>query len=241
MKFFTTLIISLSSSVVFASLQIPRSLSSHDRHQALKILGFGGVQKIYSDPTPLGGYPGYEMGFSYDVIQLKTFEELGDGIDTQKDLSYVSLSFTKGIFYDVDLGLSFTPLPQGAGVAAFAGQLHRSIVKDFHGFDFSFWIHGNSTSFVNVIHTKNLGVLFVSSTSVPFGSLYAGAGYLRCIGSFIGGADGVTDTNETIQEDLYSAHWLIGGTYSFAKNYFVALEANAVYQVSYGLRVGQRF
>lgn len=241
MKYFLTLFFLLITSNVFASLQIPKSLNSHDRHQALKILGFSGVQKVYTDPSPLGGYPGYEMGFSYDVIQLKTFEELGSQIDTQKDLSYVSLSFSKGIFYDVDLGLSFTPLPQGAGVAAFAGQLHRTLVKDFYGFDFSFWLHGNSTSYVNVIHTKNLGVLMVASTPMPFGSLYTGAGYLRCIGSFIGGADGVTETGETIQEDLYSAHWLIGGTYSFANNYFVALEANSVYQVSYGLRVGQRF
>lgn len=241
MKYVLPLIFIFFTFDSLASLQIPRAMNSHDRHQALKILGFSGVQKIYTDPSPLGGYPGYELGFSYDVIQLKTFEELGTRIDTQKDLSYVSLGFSKGLFYDVDLGMSFTPLPQGAGVAAFSGQIHRQIYKDFYGVNFSLWLHGNSTSFVNVIHTKNLGVLLTADAPFSFGTLYAGAGYLRCIGSFIGGADGVTDTAETIQEDIYSAHWLLGGTYNLPKNFFIAVEANAVYQVSYGFKFGQRF
>jgi hypothetical protein len=59
-------------------MDFPSGMSSKDRQSIMQIMGFGSASKILSNPYPLGGYLGIELGVSSDVIETSQVGNLGN-------------------------------------------------------------------------------------------------------------------------------------------------------------------
>lgn len=224
-----------------AALSIPSGMTTADRQEALKILGFGANYKILGDPYPLGGYYGFEVGVSYEVIPSSSIAKLGNGAAESDDVSYASITLGKGLFYDVDLFLHFAPLGQGEKFSSFGGALRWGIVElpnlPIH---FSLQASASSASFQNKINTTNQSFDLIGGWNLQELIFYGGVGLIRTSGIFIGGANGITDTGETLTEAVNEPHTFVGVSVKYGE-YFGAFQLDRASQAAYGLKLGARF
>lgn len=224
-----------------AALELPKALGAEDRIRALQILGPGSAYKILGDPYPLGGYTGLELGLSYELMPTADLSSLGAGSPKSVDTSFMSLTFGKGLFRDVDLFLHFAPPGQWEQFTSFGAALRWGIYElPLLPIHFSLQVAGSSTGFANQINTTTQGVDLVSGWNFEDLVLYAGVGYVRSSGIFMGGPSGVTDTAETMTESISSAHSLAGLTIKYGQ-FFLALQMDRSTEASYSAKLGARF
>lgn len=225
-----------------AKIQFPTGLNSPDRKKIVQVLGFGSNQKFNHFSKPLGGYPGYEFSLGFENINSSTIQDVGVDNKLKKNISFYTLNFSKGMYYDIDFNLSLTPLPQESSVSLFAASVHKTFqVENFPGRSFAVWLHGQNTSFSSQFHSKNWGIAVTTQMEFDIFNIYAGVGYIRSIGMFIGGTSGITDSLITTNEEANSTEWIIGSTYEWSGNNFVAFEYNHIFQSQFGFKIGQRF
>lgn len=228
--------------MVFAAVvTLPKNLSRSDQKVALEILGFGSQAKLLSSPVPLGGKQGFEFGLSSEYIPVSDIGTLGSKSSTKGEFNFLNLSVGKGLPYNVDTFLQFTPIPQSDGAFGYGGHLRWGFLE-FERFPaiMSFLVHGNGMNFSNVLATRTTGLDLVVTVAVDEASLYFGGGTMRSIGTFNGGTGGITASNETEEMDLSGAHAVFGLSFNFEK-VFLALEVDRVVQSVYAGRLGYRF
>lgn len=235
------LFIFLISWRAYAVTAVPKNLTASDREAALNILGFGSAAKLLSSPYPLGGYDGVEVGVSSEYIPLADVASLGAKSTSRNDLNYLNVTLGKGLFYNVDVLLQFTPMPQDESVSVFGGQLRWSFYETkFMPAALSLVVHGSGANFNNLLGTHTTGLDLVGSVNMKDVSLFFGAGQARSVGTFIGGTDGVTDTGNSETADVSSPHTVFGISVKMA-SVFVALEVDRYVQSTYAGKVGIRF
>lgn len=228
-------------SFTFASLQIPRGLSSSDRRIALDILGSGTAVKTLGDPYPLGGYSGFEIGLSLEQLQTGDIAKLGNTAVGQESLRYWMFTVGKGLFYNVDFFLQFAPIGQNEQFSAFGGALRWGFHElQNYPVNFSLQIAGNSSSFQNLINTSTQTLSLVVGYNLVDWSIYGSAGFVRASGLFIGGSDGITDTNETHTESTTANHYSVGVSYRFRK-LFAAAEFDYTGTNVFSAKIGLRY
>ena len=76
MRFIFVALLGLACLPAFA-LEIPRGLSQPDRVEVVETIGLGAAPKILSNPYPLGGYDGFEVGYSIEFINVRDVNRLG--------------------------------------------------------------------------------------------------------------------------------------------------------------------
>lgn len=234
-------VIFILNSLAWAKLELPKNLSDADRLSALKILGGGSAIHLLGDPYPLGGYPGVEVGVSQEIIPTSDLAQLGNKPNASPDTSYVNLSFAKGLYYNLDLFLSFSPMIQSEGVTNFGGGFRWGFFEaEYAPASLSLVVGANSTSYENRINVSTQSVDLIAAFSLEETRLYAGAGRIKASGSFLGGTDGVTDTNETEEVTTNMTRFLVGFVVKFSK-VFLAIEVSRTEQPNYGLKLGYRF
>lgn len=217
-------------------------MTSSDRQIALKILGFGSQAKMFSSPVPLGGSQGFEFGLSSEYILAEDVTKLGaKSANDVKEFNYFTLSMGKGLPHNVDTYAYFTPFPQDEGVSGFGGFVRWGFYE-FLRFPavMSLVLHGSGTNFQNLLNTRTTGSDLLLTVAMPEASLYFGGGPIRTIGSFTGGAFGITAEGTTVEEDLVDMHSVFGLSIQFS-SLFVAFEVNRVAQSVYGAKIGFRF
>lgn len=231
---------------------VPRQMAAGDRKIALQVLGFGAASKILGNPYPLGGYQGLEIGLSSEYIPVKDLSSLGDKSATRTEVNYYTLSVAKGIFYNIDTVVHFTPAFQQENLSSYGGQLRWG----FYDFPFmhgglSLILHGSATSFSNLIDTRTTGTDLIATFVVEDVALYFGGGDARSIGTFRGGDINGTVTESTTSacngttcsdayEDLNQGHTVFGISLAFAKLY-AAFQVDRYYQSTYSAKLGFRF
>lgn len=224
-----------------ARLSIPQGLSSADRESALKILGFGSNFKVLGDPYPLGGYLGVEVGLSHELIATSSIGHLGNGAQEQGDTTYPMITLGKGLYYNVDLFLSFMPLGLGENFSAFGGAARWGIYEmQSLPVHFSLQVSSNFSSFQNKINTTTQTLDVVGGWNFEDIVFFGGVGVIRSSGLFMGGPNGVTDTQETLTENLSQTHSFLGVSMRY-EEYFAALQLDRADQVAYAFKLGSRF
>lgn len=222
------------------SVQLPRQLNGSDRSIALKTLGFGTATKLNVDPTPLGGYEGFEFFISTDVISIKNVQDLGNRSGSGDQLITTSFGFGKGIFFDVDTYVYFSPLQWQSKYSQIGGYIRKVVyVNDTNPFQISLNLHGNGTSIENLVHLRTTGFDAVFSYEWPQVTLSLGGGLARSIGTFIGGVDGINSTAETHSNDIQQQHLLVSLAKGWGKNY-LSLQYDRYFDASYSLKYGFR-
>ena len=241
-----------------AAFEMPRNLSADDRQEVVRVLGFGTASRLLTQPIPLGGREGFEVGLASEFVPIDGLAGLGSKTVSRGEFNLISLSVAKGLPYNIDTVLHFTPLPQLEGATSYGGQGRWGFLE-FSKFPalLSVVLHGSGTSFssevvtgggkrfVNVLNTRTTGYDLICTVQMDEGSLYFGGGSVRSIGTFAGGPDGVTaegaagDTGNA-EADRTEFRTVFGVGFRLDQ-FFAAVEVSRISQSTYGGKIGFRF
>lgn len=224
-----------------ASTSLPKNLTESDQVRALEILGFGSSGKILADPYPLGGYSGVEVGVSTQYIPIGDLAGLGSTTNDKGEMTYYSLSLGKGLFYNVDVFVYFTPSIQAEEMQSFGGQFRWGFYEaNFFPISFSVMAYIGGASFQNLINVQTTGLDLIGNVNMDNLALYFGGGRIRAQGRFIGGTDGITASGETEKQDISEDHSFFGISIGLSKA-FLALEVDRYSDSVYSGKLGFRF
>lgn len=243
------------------ALYIPRRLSRADRDAVIHMLGFGTAQKYLTNPYPLGGYPGLEVGVSYETINIEDLSKLGcavsggscpdPGNPTQSDFRYPRLSLGKGIYNDVDIFLDFLPPLPGTRITAFGGFFRWGFYQgEIVPFNLAATVHATRISIQDQITNQTYGFDLMIGLNINNFSIYFGSGMGYAEAKFTGGDSGYgvidpADPNlnintNTLTQQARSQHTVFGATFHFS-DYFIAAQMDRYRDPVYSAKFGVRF
>lgn len=225
----------------WAATSLPRNLNQVDRVRTLQILGFGSAPKTLDNPYPLGGYTGIEIGLSSEFIPVEDLANLGSKTAEKGELNYYILSIGKGLYYNIDTYMYFTPIFQNEKVQTYGGQLRWGFYESsFFPLSLSTVLFVGGANFSNLVNVTSVGLDLIASVTMDNVAIYFGTGRARVSGKFIGGSNGITDTQETENEDLNESHAVFGLNVDIS-NAFLAFEVDRYTDSSYSTKLGYRF
>ncbi|MEK7355008.1 MAG: hypothetical protein AAB250_01065, partial [Bdellovibrionota bacterium] len=155
MRFLVLCCLFFLSHAASAAILIPANLSASDRVEALKIIGMGTSAKLLSDPYPLGGYDGLEMGLSIESLPTDDLGRLGNRLTApQQDVAYPKLTIGKGVYNNIDIFIQFTPYTRQDELSQFGGIMRWGFYQaQFQPLSASILLHMNNGNVGNVLTT----------------------------------------------------------------------------------------
>ena len=231
------------TSIAHASIQIPKNLSQSDQQQMLRIIGLGMSEKLLSDPYPLGGYSGFEVGIAVENLPTDDLARLGSKLTTpQADITYPKLTLGKGIYNDIDIFLEFTPYRRADELTQFGGIVRWGFYQgQLFPFSASLLAHANSANTSNLLTSRTYGVDLMAGVSVSQISVFGGLGFIQSIGTFTGGVNGITASGLTTEESVSALHTFVGANLRLFKVAFVAVQLDRTEVPVVSGKVGFRF
>jgi hypothetical protein len=230
--------------LAFATIHLPLGLDIADRKEATKVLGFGTSAKILSDPYPLGGYSGYEVGTFIQSLSVDDLAELGHTLaSAQSDVQYMGLTVGKGIYNNIDIYLQWVPYTSGTELTTYGGLVRWCFYQaSFLPLTLSATLHGSMAGFSNLVSTRTYGFDLVGGVNVKAVSLFAGIGPIYSTGRFNGGSalTSLTNTGNDETADVRALHSQIGLNVEYKKIFF-AVEMDRYTQSVYSSQLGVRF
>ncbi len=225
-----------------ASIQLPTGMAKNERLEALRIIGLGTASKILSDPYPLGGYTGFEAGYSLESFPSDNLGRLGSGITPpQQNTSLSRITIGKGLYNNVDIFIQFTPYMRQDEIAQFGGILRWGFYQaPFLHLSLSVLAHMNSSNIGAMLSTQTRGLDLIGGVDSGNISLFAGFGLAESTGTFIGGPTGLTDSRFSETEYVSHFHTVIGGTLKFS-SLFVSLQIDRYTLPVYSGKLGIHF
>lgn len=238
-----------------AAVQFPRQMDSNQRQEVLKILGLGSGGKILSDPYPLGGYAGLEVGVTVESILIEDISRLGAiPVDPQEEVSFFGFTMGKGVYNNVDLFLHFVPYLPQTEVSRYGAMLRWGFFQaQFLPLSLSINVNAEISNYSNVLSTRTVGADLVGGINVKNVALYAGLGPVSSNGTFIGGPPigGCNPANpntcpytssphEKQRETVKTLHSVVGVSVAFG-DISITGELDRYTQPVYSGKVGLRF
>lgn len=233
------------------ALEIPKGLSSTARGDITRILGISSAPKMLTNPYPLGGYAGFEVGISMEVINTRELQRLGTSSTADQDeLRYTRLTLGKGLYHDVDFFLHAVPPIANVDVTDYGASVRWAFFQaEFLPIHSSLWVYGNQINYQNSFMNQNLGGDLVLGLNVDNFAVYFGMGMIYAKGSFLGGntGSGTVDPNDpdlnkdtnVARMDVRSIHSVVGCTISFM-DFFISGQidryTDPVYSAKFGVR-----
>lgn len=233
------------------AIDIPKGLNSNARMDVTRILGVTSSPKMLTNPYPLGGYSGFELGLSMEVINTRELQRVGtSSTSDQEELRYTRLTIGKGLFHDVDFFLHAIPPIANVSISDYGASVRWAFYQaEFLPIHSSLWVYGNQINYQNSFMNQNLGGDLVFGLNVDNFAVYFGMGMIYSKGSFLGGNSGSgtvasgdpelnNDTN-LARTDLRTVHSVVGCTVSFM-DFFVSGQidrySDPVYSAKFGIR-----
>lgn len=233
------------------AIEIPRSLTASDRTEVVKMLGMNTSSKLLTNPYPLGGYSGFEVGVAVEIINIEDLKRLGAKLNNdERELRYPKLSIGKGLYNDIDMFFHFIPSAPGLKVSEYGGLLRWSFFQaKFVPINLSWNVHGSHIDINDSFESQTVGTGLISGINVQNFSIYFGLGYLESNGKFMGGntGQGVVDTTDpgyiastgTASSKAKQFHSQVGVTVHFS-DYFLATQIDRYQDPVYSLKLGTR-
>jgi len=248
-------------SAAAGAFEIPKGLSTSDQEDVVKILGLGTAVKMASNPYPLGGYSGFELGLDLNFVNVDQLTRLGCDPGTpgcantsrseEQEFSYMKLTLGKGLYHNLDLFLSFAPFANGGAFSDFGGSLrwtfYEARLLPIH---LLVLVAGNQVNFDNQFTSQNLSADLLAGVNVDDISVYFGGGQIRSEGTFVGGNTGdgtvapgtpnLDPGTNTASKVIHRFHTVIGASLEW-KPLFIAGEINRYEDSVYTLKAGIRY
>ncbi|MCB0369656.1 MAG: hypothetical protein KDD45_09480 [Bdellovibrionales bacterium] len=244
------------------SVEIPKRLTESDRSVVIRTLGLNSSTKILSNPYPLGGYSGLELGVSLELIDTKELSRLGcePGVGScpntsrsdEKEFAYPRFTIGKGLYNDLDIFLSFALPTPGVELSDFGGQIRWNFFEtEFLPIVISGVLQGNQMNINNSFTTQNVSLALIAGVTVDDFSIYFGGGYIRSESQFTCGdqEDGVIDSFDPacqasnsgyINQVEHGSHSLVGINLMF-NEIFLAAQIDRYRDPVFSAKLGLRF
>lgn len=229
--------------------EIPTSLSRSDLNEVVQILGYNTGSKFLSNPYPLGGYSGFEVGLSTEIVNTTDLSRLGAGTDKQSSFQYNRISFGKGLYNNTDVFLHFIPFSSSNEVSEYGGIVKWSFYEArYIPFSVSLLGHYSTINIQDSFINESIGWDLLGGINLNAFALYFGGGEQSARSVFaknvLNLADtdiisGLSSTNTFTLRDS-QLHTFIGIHVDLA-NVFVAAQIDRYEQPVYSAKLGLRF
>lgn len=248
MKSLGTLIIFLSFSHVAWSLELPKGLDHESRVEVVRLVGLGTSSKLLTNPFPLGGYPGLEVGISLELVNTADLSRLGAGTQRdEREFRYPRISFGKGLYNNLDVFFHFIPFSEDSQISEYGGMFRWSFYQaKFLPINLSLLLHGSVLNMNDSLSTQTLGSELVAGISVNSFSLYFGGGFLTSTAEFVAqGSDGIVISSDppnrrgVVDELVRETHSVVGITLHVS-DYFLAAQIDRYREPVYSIKLGLR-
>lgn len=232
----------LSAILLFSSagsaFEIPK-LNREDLVPVIEMLGFGTADRYLSNPFPLGGYTGVEIGYSYEVIDVQDLAFLGAGtVDQKDDLAFSRLTVAKGLFNDIDASIHFTPFSQSIRILEYGAGLKWNFYQaKFVPFSLSALVNYSTASIEDVYTNESIGVDLMGGINVDSFALYFGGGQVTARSDFAPAILNFAATSAS--ESAQTTHSFVGVHFEIS-SFFVAAQIDRYVDPVYSLKVGYR-
>jgi hypothetical protein len=253
-------------SMPLAAFEIPKGLSATDRREVVRTIGMNSAPKALSNPYPLGGYSGFEVGYSMEVVNIRDIRRIGCepgslGCDNkeysdQSEWRYSRLTVGKGLYNDIDLFLFYMPPTGNVRASDYGGQVRWSFYQAaFLPVNLSAVAYFNSLNFDDTFMNRNLGAELMAGVNVNNFALYFGGGMVNSRGTFIGKDSGGTcrenctvdpsdselnSTSRTVTDSVSESHTFVGFSLHY-QNLFAAAQVDRYRDAVYSAKLGLRF
>ncbi len=227
---------------------LPSNLKHSELNSISNILGFSTGSKFLSNPYPLGGYSGFEVGFDTEIINTADLSSLGDGTSNQSSLQVNRLSVGKGLYGNFDIFMSFIPIAGTDQISSFGGNLKWTFYEaHFLPLTVSSNFQYDFINFHDDFMSENYGFDILVGLNVQKVALYFGGGTISGHHIFSKSILDTTDpanasalSNGSVIKDDHQIHSLIGVHSEFAR-FFVAAEIDRYASPVYSAKLGMRF
>jgi len=248
------------------ALEIPKGLTVSDRKEVVRMVGLNSANKMLSNPYPLGGYSGYEFGYSVEFISVRDMRRLGcepgsagcpnSSESDETELRYSRLTVGKGLYNDVDLFFSFIPPTGGVQISDYGALARWSFYQaKFLPINISALLHYNQLNLADSFVNRNIGAELMVGVNVDNFAVYFGGGTIRAQGTFIGhtaggrcgedctaeaGTKDMDENRRTVTDTIQETHTVVGLSAHY-ENLFTAAQVDRYRDAVYSLKVGLRF
>jgi len=232
------------------AIQFPQGLLGNELNDVIEILGLSTSSKTISNPYPLGGYLGLEIGVALEIIDTTNLSRLGNGLDTdgdpmetEKEFRYPRISIGKGIYADIDVFFQFIPYSQATDVSEYGGFVKWSFYQaKFFPINLSLLAHANVVSFNNVYTNQNIGLEAMAGINVKNVAIYFGGGPLEASSDFSGSVVDATvssNSQDFVQRKLRDFHTFIGASIQVS-DFFIAAQIDRYSEPVFSAKLGLR-
>lgn len=225
----TIFFILLSASHIVFALEFPKNLNFQNQKKVIDSLSLQSQKKQLSDPAPLGGYKGWEALISVEALSLSEINSIDPSLNNSDFLFLPRLQLTKGIYYNIDLSLYFSPLLVNKDIKDFGGQFRWIILKNFkRHYNLSVSFQVNSTNYKDVLFSTNLGFDLIVSRLWEKNSLMFGYGFIRNTSRIVGLSSGVniTSSGQEVAKTENNMHVFVAGTHWWTDTLYGSLHFN---------------
>lgn len=256
----------LSLSEAAYCIQIRHGLGEEDRREYIRTLGLNTAEKVLSNPYPLGGYSGFEIGYSLEFVDVRDLRRLGCTPSTPATASCPSyaddtewrfsrLTIGKGLYNDVDIFFSMMMPLGGVRASDYGGMLRWSFYQaQFLPINLSFLVHADQLNFGDAFMNRNIGGELLAGVNVDNFAVYFGGGLLEANGTFnscVSSASGdscvvertdsqINSNTHTVSHTLHETHTVVGFSLHF-QNLFAAAQVDRYADAVYSMKLGLRF
>ena len=225
------------------ALEIPTSLTQSELDDVARILGFNTSTKFLSNPYPLGGYTGLEVGISHEIINIEELSLLGAQTSPQSEFRYNRISVGKGLFNNFDAFIHFVPYSESNQVSEYGTLLKWSFYEaSYLPFSVSSIFHLNTINIEDSYVNQSVGGDLMFGVNVNRFALYFGGGYVRSRSQFTSSIlDGSvsTSSDNTYKETFTSSHSFVGVHFDIMKM-FLAGQIDKYEDPVYSVKLGYR-
>lgn len=245
---------------------IPKGLNASDRDEIVRTLGLNVATKMLNNPYPLGGYSGFEIGYSVEYISIRDIRRVGcepgsagcanDRYSDETEWKYSRLTIGKGLYNNIDVFFHFMPPMGNAHVSDYGGALRWSFYQaPFLPINVSAIGHFDQLNYNDRFLNRNLGAGVMVGVNVENFAIYFGGGKIQGVGTFIGKntsgncsvncTAGTSDSSvdadsRTATNKVMTTHTVVGLSLHY-DNLFAAAEVDRYTDSVYSLKAGLRF
>lgn len=228
---------------------LPAQLSNEDIPVMVEVLGYPTSTKFLSNPFPLGGYSGFEIGVTSEFIDTTDLAQLGDGASQKTSIQYNSLSIGKGLYYNIDIFVNFVPFANSTNISDYGGILKWNFYQGkYLPFSFSLLGHINTINIQDSFLNETKGWDFLGGFNLSKAAFYLGGGQQYARSTF---SKNILDTTDPQIQSAMSADGTLvtrnerlhtfAGVQVLIDPIFFVVQINRYDQPVYSAKLGVRF